>query len=151
MRLRSKVGPNVIMNLDMTKAYDRLSWLFLTKVLRRMGFTEKFIGMVFGIVLNNWYSILIIGQAHGFFKSSMGVEQGDPISPTLFILVAEVLSRGLNAIHKNMYFCGFGIPKWSPKINHLAYADDMIIFSSSDETTLLLIIEVLNAYEAASG
>ncbi|XP_070021835.1 uncharacterized protein [Nicotiana sylvestris] len=151
IRLRTKAGPNVILKLDMTKAYDRLSWLFLTKVLRKMGFTERLIGIVFGLVSNNWYSILINGQAHGFFKSSRGVKQGDPVSPTLFILAAEALSRGLNALHTNLYFCGFGMPKWSPKINHLAYADDMIIFSSSDETSLMLIMQVLKAYEAASG
>ncbi|XP_075074740.1 uncharacterized protein LOC142162301 [Nicotiana tabacum] len=116
-----------------------------------MGFTERLIGIVFGLVSNNWYSILINGQAHGFFKSSGGVKQGDPVSPTLFILAAEALSRGLNALHTNLYFCGFGMPKWSPKINHLAYADDMIIFSSSDETSLMLIMQVLKAYEAASG
>nr|XP_009796280.1 PREDICTED: uncharacterized protein LOC104242863 [Nicotiana sylvestris] len=120
IRLRTKAGPNVILKLDMTKAYDRLSWLFLTK-------------------------------AHGFFKSSRGVKQGDPVSPTLFILAAEALYRGLNALHTNLYFCGFGMPKWSPKINHLAYADDMIIFPSSDETSLMLIMQVLKAYEAASG
>ncbi|XP_070003073.1 uncharacterized protein [Nicotiana sylvestris] len=151
IKLRTKAGPNVILKLDMTKAYDRLSWLFLTKVLRKMGFTERLIGIVFGLVSNNWYSILINGQAHGFFKSSRGVKQGDPVSPTLFILAAEALSRGLNALHTNLYFCGFGMPKLSPKINHLAYAYDMIIFSSSDETSLMLIIQVLNAYEVASG
>ncbi|XP_075088439.1 uncharacterized protein LOC142170431 [Nicotiana tabacum] len=120
-------------------------------VLRKMGFTERLIGIAFGLVSNNWYSILINGQAHGFFKSSRGVKQGDSVSPTLFILAAEALSRGLNALHTNLYFCGFGMPKWSPKINHLAYADDIIIFSSSDETSLTLIMQVLNAYEAASG
>ncbi|XP_070010394.1 uncharacterized protein [Nicotiana sylvestris] len=116
-----------------------------------MGFTERLIGLVFGLVSNNWYSILINGQAHGFFKTSRGVKQGDPISPTLFILAAEALSRGLNALHTNLYFYGFGMPKWSPKINHLAYADDMIIFSSSDEISLMLIMQVLNAYEVAYG
>ncbi|XP_070025348.1 uncharacterized protein [Nicotiana sylvestris] len=151
IRLRTKDGTNVILKLDMIKAYDRLSWLFLTKVLRKMGFTERLIGIVFGLVSNNWYSILINGQAHGFFKSSRGVKQGDPVSPTLFILAAEALSRGLNALHTNLYFCGFGMPKWSPKINHLAYADDMIIFSSSNEISLMLIMQVLKAYEAASG
>ncbi|XP_075099497.1 uncharacterized protein LOC142176265 [Nicotiana tabacum] len=151
IRLRTKAGPNVILKLDMTKAYDRISWLFLTKVLRKMGFTERLIGIVFGLVSNNWYSILINGQAHGFFKSSRGIKQGDPVSPTLFILAAEALSRGLNALHTNLYFCGFGMPKWIPKINHLAYADDMIIFSSSDETSLMLIMQVLKAYENASG
>ncbi|XP_075088070.1 uncharacterized protein LOC142170146 [Nicotiana tabacum] len=151
IRLRTKAGPNVILKLDMTKAYDRISCLFLTKVLRKMGFTERLIGIVFGLVSYNWYSILINGQAHGFFKSSRGVKQGDPVSPTLFILAAEALSRGLNALHTNLYFCGFGMPKWSPKINHLVYADDMIIFSSSDETSLMLIMRVLKAYEDASG
>ncbi|XP_075088344.1 uncharacterized protein LOC142170350 [Nicotiana tabacum] len=151
IRLRTKAGPNVILKQDMTKAYDRLSWIFLTKVMRKMGFTQRLIGIAFGLVSNNWYSILINGQAHGFFKSSRGVKQGDPVSPTLFILATEALSWGLNALHTNMYFCGFGMPKWSPKINHLAYADDMIIFSSSDETSLMLIMQVLNAYENASG
>ncbi|XP_075111250.1 uncharacterized protein LOC107797084 [Nicotiana tabacum] len=91
------------------------------------------------------------GQAHGFFKSSRDVKQGDPVSPTLFILASEALSRDLNALHTNLYFCGYGMPKWSPKINHLAYADDMIIFSSSNETSLMMIMQVLNAYEDASG
>ncbi|XP_019251272.1 PREDICTED: uncharacterized protein LOC109230201 [Nicotiana attenuata] len=88
---------------------------------------------------------------HGFFKSTRGVKQGDPLSPTLFILAAEAMSRGLNSLHYNLYFCGFGFPKWSPKIKHLAYADDTIIFSSSDATSLQLIMQVLTAYEAASG
>ncbi|XP_019242683.1 PREDICTED: uncharacterized protein LOC109222830, partial [Nicotiana attenuata] len=53
IRLRTKAGPNVVMKLDMTKAYDRLSWLFLTKVLRKLGFCERFIGMIFDLVGNN--------------------------------------------------------------------------------------------------
>lgn len=36
IRLRTKAGPNVIIKLDMTKAYDRFSWLFLTKMLRKL-------------------------------------------------------------------------------------------------------------------
>nr|XP_009757417.1 PREDICTED: uncharacterized protein LOC104210257 [Nicotiana sylvestris] len=151
IRLRTKAGPNVVIKLDMMKAYDKLSWLFLTKILRKMGFSERFIGWVYGLVSNNWYSVLINGQPHGFFKSTRGIKQGDPLSPTLFILTAEALSRGLNVLHNNLYFCGFGLPKWSPKINHLAYADDTVIFSSLDETSLQLITQVLSAYEAASG
>nr|XP_016473115.1 PREDICTED: uncharacterized protein LOC107795061 [Nicotiana tabacum] len=128
IRLRTRAGLNVVIKLDMTKAYDRLSWLFMTKMLRKMGFYERFIGIVYGIVANNWYSVLINGQPYGFFKSTRGIKQSYPLSPTLFILAAEALSRGLNSLHLNLYLCGFGLPKWSPRINHLAYADNTIIF-----------------------
>ncbi|XP_019236035.1 PREDICTED: uncharacterized protein LOC109216346 [Nicotiana attenuata] len=134
-RMRTEAGPNVVIKLDMTKDYDRLSWLLLTKVLRKMGFSERFIGLVYGIVSNNWYSLLLNGPPHSFFKSSKGVKQGDPLSPTLSILAVEVLPRGFNALHMNLYFCGCGMPNWSPKINHLAYAYDIIIVSSSDATS----------------
>ncbi|XP_033516656.1 secreted RxLR effector protein 78-like [Nicotiana tomentosiformis] len=96
IRLRSKAGPNVDIKLNMTKAYDRLSWLFLTMVLRKMGFCERFIRLAFGIVSNNLYSVLINSQSHGFLKSTRGVKQGDPLSPALFILADETLSRSLN-------------------------------------------------------
>nr|XP_009761667.1 PREDICTED: uncharacterized protein LOC104213819 [Nicotiana sylvestris] len=151
IRLRTKAGPNVVIKLDIEKAYDKLSWLFLTKTLRKVGFPETFIGLIFDLIGNNWYSVLINGQPNGFFKSSRGFKQGEPLSPTLFILAAEALSRGLNSLHTNLYFCGFGMLKWSPKINHLSYADDTIIFCSSDETSLRLVMEVLQAYESSSG
>lgn len=102
-------------------------------------------------MLDNWYYVLLNGEHYGFFKTTRCVKQSDPLSPTLFILAVKALSRGLNALHLNLYFCGFGLPKWSPKINHLLYADDTIILSSSDANTLLLVMEVLAAYEKASG
>jgi len=45
---------------------------------------------------NNWYFILINGQAYDFFHSTRGAKQGDSLFPALFILTAEVLSKALN-------------------------------------------------------
>ncbi|XP_059290764.1 uncharacterized protein LOC132044295 [Lycium ferocissimum] len=91
---------NVVIKLDMAKAYDRLSWIFLTKVLRQFGFGEVLIDMVWRLLSNNWYSILINGQSHGFFRSSRGVKQGDPLSPTLFIIAAEKMMKRLRKYEK---------------------------------------------------
>lgn len=51
------------------------------------------------------------GQTHGFFQSTRGLKQGDPLSPTLFILSAEVLSRALNALHETNVYSGYRMPR----------------------------------------
>ncbi|XP_070034633.1 uncharacterized protein [Nicotiana tomentosiformis] len=115
---------------------------------------NKFINKVFSRAIHerlvNRFPSLISDEQAGLLRKK-GVKQGDPLSPTLFFLADEAISRGLNALHWNLYFCGFGLPKWSPKINHLAYADDTIIFLPSDATSLHLIMEVLSAYKVDSG
>ncbi|XP_060195008.1 uncharacterized protein LOC132624212 [Lycium barbarum] len=86
-----------------------------------------------------------------FFQSSRGVKQGDRLSPTLFLLSAEVLSRALNSLFSDSRFIGYGIPKWSYPMNHLACADDTIIFTSADTYSLRCIMQILRKYEQVSG
>ncbi|WMV24325.1 hypothetical protein MTR67_017710 [Solanum verrucosum] len=142
---------NVVIKLDMAKAYDRVNWRFLVRVLEKMGYDANVVDLIWRLVANNWYSILINGKAHGFFHSTIGVKQGDPLSPALFIIVAEVLSRALNHLFYNPEFKGYGMPKWSDNLNHLAYADDTIIFAAAEKESLLLIMGLLKDYECQSG
>ncbi|XP_059284799.1 uncharacterized protein LOC132038092 [Lycium ferocissimum] len=88
---------------------------------------------------------------HGFFKSERGVKQGDPISPSLFIIAAEVLSMLLNNLFDKPEFNGFSMQPNGPKINHISYADDIIIFCSGKTATLKLIMATLTQYELNSG
>lgn len=118
---------------------------------RKFGFSEVIIDMIWRLMSNNWYSVLINGRSHGFFQSTKGLKQGDPLSRTLFIIVAEVLARGLNNLHRDADFKGFGLPKWSPEINHLWYADDTILFCSGDRTSVIKMMKVLRDYERTSG
>lgn len=79
---------NVVVKLDMEKAYDRVSWIFLTKMLRRFDFSEIFIDMTWRLMSTNWYSILINGKSFGFFKFLRGLKQG-AFYPQLYSLLGQ--------------------------------------------------------------
>lgn len=106
--------------------------------------------MIVKLISNNWYSMLMNGQFYGFFQSSRGLKQRDHLSPTLFIILAEVLSRSLNVLFRDPKFKGYRMPKLSPDINHLSYVDDTILFCSRHPTSIKK-MTVLRNYEEASG
>lgn len=86
-----------------------------------------------------------------FFASSRGLNQEDPLSSIIFIIMAEVLSRGLNALFDDPRYEGYGLPKWSPNINHLAYEDDTILFCLRDRYSVIQMMKVIRRYEVESG
>ncbi|KAL0449146.1 UNVERIFIED_CONTAM: putative mitochondrial protein [Sesamum latifolium] len=139
---------NVAFKLDMAKAYDRVDWDFLKMVLLQLGFPPQLIRLVSNCITNCWFLVLINGSLSGFFKSTRGLRQGDPLSPTLFVLAAEYFSRNLNRlmeIDKSLAFKG------SQGISHLAYADDVLIFTNSREKSLQTVMEFLQEFERTSG
>lgn len=54
--------------------------------------------MVWRLISNCWYSLIVNGQADDFFGSFRGVRQRNPLSLSLFIIVPEVLSMGLKEL-----------------------------------------------------
>ena len=120
-------GGNLILNLDMEKAYDRLDWHFLFHVLQRFGFSDVTISLLSQCVKSNSFSVLVDGSSTEFFTSSRGLRQGDPISPFLFIIAEEVLSRGISHLVCREVF-PYLVLKRCPVISHSLFADDVVIF-----------------------
>ncbi|KAL6209299.1 hypothetical protein ACLB2K_020241 [Fragaria x ananassa] len=93
-------GGNVAIKMDITKAFDTLSWDSILHVLEAFGFHPTFVSWVRAILHSAKLSLLVNGRAVGYFSCGRDVRQGNPLSPLLFYLAEEVLSRGISELLK---------------------------------------------------
>lgn len=127
-----------VVKLDMSKAYDKMGWNFLKAILLKMNFPHIFINMVLQCISTVTYTLLLNGHKVNSFAAQRGVRQGDPLSPYLFILGANVLSAMLHKAEKDHLLQGICFARRGPKINHLMYDDDVVLFFQSFTASLLL-------------
>ncbi|XP_057443227.1 uncharacterized protein LOC130735144 [Lotus japonicus] len=149
-RITGKSG-FVGLKLDMAKAYDRIEWGFLRTVLSSMGFPQRMTDLIMNCVCTASFSVLLNGRPGVSFTSSRGLRQGDPLSPYLFILCAEVLSGLLLQAQENQAIHGIRIAPQAPEVSHLFFADDSILFFRATEEEVEVVNQVLTVYQQISG
>ena len=145
-----KIG-YMALKLDMSKAYDRVEWEFMEKVMRKMGFNNRWVDLMMECITSASYSILINGEPHRKIKASRGLRQGDPLSPYLFLMCTKGLHGLINKAASNGDIKGVSICRNGPKLTHLLFADDSLIFCRAKEDECLKLLEILAANERASG
>jgi len=139
------------LKLDMEKAYDRIEWEFLFQVLLKFGFNDKFINWFKECVTFVSFSVLVNNGPTDVFFPQRGLRQGDPLSPFLFILCAEVLARKLQFESNSNNNIGFSIIKNNICIPFLTFADDIIIFSKAKQSACNTIKTIIDDYCEISG
>ena len=144
--LKKTKKPGILLMIDFEKAFDSLEWSFIDKTLKYFNFGENiqkwikiFYNQIESCIINN-------GHVTERFKLSRGVRQGDPLSPYLFILCAEILTR---AIKNDNNIKGINIDDSEYILSQLA--DDTTIFLEKNKDSYNSCMELLIKFSQISG
>lgn len=132
--------------LDLEKAYDRLEWSFIYRVLQAFHFPLKITKIIMSCITSVNTSILVNGGALERFEPSRGIRQGDPLSPYIFILCMEYLGHLIEKKCVNGDWVPLKASKDNLGFSHLLFANDIILLSKADEHGCEAILDVLEKF-----
>ena len=147
--VKKKIG--VILKLDFKKAYDKVNWAFLLDCFRKRGFSEMFCRWISQILHNGTVSVKINNEVGSYFQSAKGVRQGDPLSPLLFNMVGEVLTKMVLEAQNNGLIVGLASDLIDKGIAILQYADDTVLCFEHDPDKAVNLKLLLYMFELMSG
>lgn len=132
--------------IDLAKAYDRVELGVLLNLLDRLEFGGHLCDLVRVCISSARFSTLINGLPFGFFPSKQGLRQGDPMSPALFTIISDVLSRLLARVEEEGRLNGVKFSYTSPKISCLMYSYDLVIYCQATLEEAAVVADYLRTY-----
>lgn len=126
-KMQGKVGL-ASLKIDMSKVYDRVEWVFLERMMLKLGIAQRWVKLVMLFDSSVKYMVINNGFSVGPILPGRGLRQGDPISPYIFLICAEGLSSILNyhVCHGRIHGCK--VANSAPVISHLFFADNNFLF-----------------------
>ena len=124
--LHQQKQPRILLKLDISKAFDSVSWPFLLEVMQHLGFGPIWRDLVSGLLASSSTQVLLNGIPGNSIVHQRGLRQGDPLSPMLFILVMDVLGHMVSKAANE----GLLQPLSRRVLQHRIplYADDVVLF-----------------------
>ena len=144
---QEKKLPLALIKIDQEKAFDRVNWDFLVKVLERMNFGPKFMCFIKTMYTDVSCQISNNGYLSRKVTLKRGVRQGCPLSPLLYCIVAETLG---NLIRQNLKIDGLRLPGSRKEVKISQYADDTTLFLRNN-FSVEEAIATIKVYELGSG
>ena len=139
-----------MLKVDLRKAFDSIRWDFVIAALKAINLPDVFVDWISTCITSASFSVTVNGHTGGFFSSTQGLRQGDPLSPYLFVLAMEAFSGLLRSRFSSGYI------RYHPHteeldITHLMFADDVMIFFDGSGSSLHGITETLDDFAGWSG
>ena len=147
-RKKGKKG-SMALKLDISKAYNKVKWQFLQGYMHKLGFPDVWIERVMSCITTPSFSILVSGRPYGNIIPFRGLQQGDPLSPYLFLLCAKGFTSLLAKAKLDGSINGVSICRRAPKISNLLFANDSLLFCQATHIEVVAITEILQTYTQA--
>jgi hypothetical protein len=141
----------MFLKMDIVKAFDKMEWKLILAIMQHLGFHTTWLKWIESCISSTSFSILLNGSPYGLFSPKRGLRQGDPLSPFLFILGSELLSRLLLKEERIGNIKGMKIARASSVINHLLFANDLLLFGKASLLEATSIKGCLDKYCSWSG
>eukprot|EP00253_Pinus_taeda_P029932 PITA_29932 len=148
LKQTKKLG--MLLKIDLSKAFDSICWEYMQKILKAFGFDAAWIRWISSLISSIFFSILVNGIPSSTFHPSRGIRQGDPLSPFLFVIMAEGLGRSIKAAISIGNFKGISIHQ-APTSSHQQFVDDNMIFGHSSVQEARSLNSILDTFSKASG
>ena len=149
--LHRKNQSGVIFKIDFEKAYDKVRWNFLIQTLRLKGFSNKWIDWIKSFISGGSVAINVNDEVGPYFQTKKGLRQGDPLSPILFNLVADMLTLFIKRAKAEGLLSGVVSHLVDDGLSILQYADDTILFMDHNLEQAHNMRTILCAFEQLSG
>lgn len=147
---KEDISPRCAMMIDISKAFDSVQWPFLLNTLKALGLPEKFINWISLCVTTASFSVQVNGELAGYFQSKRGLRQGCFLSPYLFVICMNVLSKMLDeAASKGLI--GFHPKCKNIDLTHLYFADDLMVFAEGTQRSVEGVLKVFEEFDKMFG
>lgn len=140
-----------VLKADLAKAFDRVDWTYLFTLLPVYGFSPTMCRWIEACVTSSKFTILFDGKGDGFIKPMRGLRQGCAMSPYLFIIAMDPLSRMFEASRKRGIIRGIKLARTAVPLTNSMFADDLLLMGSLAQQEVTQIRGVLQEFCTISG